>query len=356
MAATQQMSLNITDSSESAAYANALMQPTPATKAAMMEAFLQTYPHSAGRYSLLVALLGIYWSIPDPEKTLITAKTILADNPHDLRALMFAVRSEVVMSQKAKSSDPKTAARILDDAAEFARKGLSASQPSGMSDLSYQNMKTTATDLFGNVLAMDAEATMDTEGPTPEPTQSAQAKLEPSAEEPGFVPEKTETTRSPRKTVATRSKAPTMKPGPPSASKSVAAAEREECHPVNQAILVTTRSLTGPAECHGETEATLTNRLKDTVECEVVFHQNGIFEPRTASKIEIAPGQTIQGELEGVLTCNTDNASVQRICYRAAEIKAGSCWDHAKAHWNAEATTTTARHPAKTTSLASRSH
>src|ERR1700734_3321271 len=85
--------ITIKDAAEYNAYANATSQSNPAAKAQAIEAFLQQYPNSVAKVSLLQELMNDYQSI-SADKTLDAAKRLLQADPNNLRALTFVVYLE----------------------------------------------------------------------------------------------------------------------------------------------------------------------------------------------------------------------------------------------------------------------
>src|SRR5271163_2378544 len=73
------------------AYNDAIGQATPAARAAAIEAFLQKYPDSKVKNSMLNQLLTAYQQAGDQANMLKTAKIILGSDPNNLRAALVYV-------------------------------------------------------------------------------------------------------------------------------------------------------------------------------------------------------------------------------------------------------------------------
>ena len=121
---SQQNQITIKDPAEYNAYTNAIGQSTPAAKAAAIESFLQQYPNTVVKNSMLEQLVSAYQATGDTAKTYDAAKRLLAVEPDNLRALTFVV---YVDKSQANGDQAK-----LEDAAANAKKGLSAAKPADM--------------------------------------------------------------------------------------------------------------------------------------------------------------------------------------------------------------------------------
>ena len=155
--------ITIKDPAEYAAYTNAIGQPTPQAKAAAIEAFLQKYPNSQVKNDLLDTLMQIYYPIDD-QKTVDTAKRLLESDPNNLRAIIVIVYKDKAKGTTALSTNPQSAIPILDEAAQYAQKGLSATKPASMPEADFEKLKTSTTPAFYGAIALDDEAKKDNPG------------------------------------------------------------------------------------------------------------------------------------------------------------------------------------------------
>lgn len=135
------------------AYNDAISQTTPQTKAPALEAYLTAYPQSAVKADTLQTLMLAYSSF-DPAKTVSTADRLLQVDPNNLRALTF----EVYFRRQAadQQTDPAAKQTALDQAADFAQKGLAATKPKDMSDEDFAKVKAAATPVFYSAIATAA--------------------------------------------------------------------------------------------------------------------------------------------------------------------------------------------------------
>ena len=155
--------ITIKDPAEYNAYESAVGQATPQAKAAALEAFLQKYPNTVVKTDVLETLMRIYQPI-DADKAVATAKRLLAVDPNNLRAIFFIVYLDKSRGAAALVTNPSTAVPILDEAAEYAQKGLNAPKPAGMSDADFEKLKTAANPTFYGAIALDDEAKKDNPG------------------------------------------------------------------------------------------------------------------------------------------------------------------------------------------------
>ena len=155
--------ITITDPAEYNAYESAVGQATPQAKAAALEAFLQKYPNTVVKTEVLETLMRIYQPI-DADKAVATAKRLLAVDPNNLRAIFLIVYIDKSKGAAALKTNPSTAVPILDEAAEYAQKGLNAPKPAGMSDADFEKLKTAANPTFYGAIALDDEAKKDNPG------------------------------------------------------------------------------------------------------------------------------------------------------------------------------------------------
>ena len=142
---SQQNQITIKDPAEYNAYTNAIGQSTPAAKAAAIESFLQQYPNTVVKNSMLEQLVSAYQATGDTAKTYDAAKRLLAVEPDNLRALTFVV---YVDKSQANGDQAK-----LEDAAANAKKGLSAAKPADMSQADFDKLKAVADPIFYSAIA-----------------------------------------------------------------------------------------------------------------------------------------------------------------------------------------------------------
>jgi hypothetical protein len=148
-AQNQPGSIQIKDPAEYNAYQMAITQTDPKAQAAALESFLQTYPQTQVKQSVLDKLVDIYQTTGDPDKELSADTRLLQIDPNNLKAILYSV---VIKKQQAQKANDQQAA---DDAAALARKGLTAPKPSDLSDDEWKKLTTAAYPLFHSAIAFD---------------------------------------------------------------------------------------------------------------------------------------------------------------------------------------------------------
>ncbi|HEX4019620.1 MAG TPA: hypothetical protein VHX63_00615 [Acidobacteriaceae bacterium] len=154
LAQAGQSTITIKDPAEYNAYTTAVSQSTPAAQASAIEQFLQQYPNSVVKQDMLQRLMGAYQQTGNTDKMLDTAKRLLEVDPNNLRAL--ALSSYLLRSQAAQKTNPADAQPLLDQAAQYAERGLKATAPeSGPDAASFSTVKTAVTPIFDGAIAAD---------------------------------------------------------------------------------------------------------------------------------------------------------------------------------------------------------
>jgi hypothetical protein len=131
------------------AYQLATTQTDPKAKAAALESYLQTYPQSKVKNSMLDQLIDAYQATGDNDKTLSAASRLLQVDPNNMKAIFISVY--IKKGQGAKTGDAQT----LDDAATLARKGLVTPKPAATPDADWKKLTDTAYPIFHSALALD---------------------------------------------------------------------------------------------------------------------------------------------------------------------------------------------------------
>jgi hypothetical protein len=149
--------ITIKDPAEFNAYQMATTQADPKAKAAALEGFLQAYPQSVVKNSVLVLLLETYQGLGDQDHVVSTAGRVLQVDPNNFEALYLSVVIKRIQCNR--SIDPKTGktndAQTCDDGATMAAKGLAVSKPAGTSDDDWKKQTGAAFPIFHSMIALD---------------------------------------------------------------------------------------------------------------------------------------------------------------------------------------------------------
>jgi tetratricopeptide (TPR) repeat protein len=145
-----QDSITIKDPAEFNAYQLATTQGDPATKAADLENFLQTYPQSVVKKAVLDQLVDIYYqNLKNPDKTVSAASRMLQLDPNNLKAILYSV---VIKKQQCEQTSD---AQTCDDAAALAHTGLGAPKSADIADGDWKTLTAAAYPIFHSAIAMD---------------------------------------------------------------------------------------------------------------------------------------------------------------------------------------------------------
>ncbi len=132
------------------AYQNAMTQTDPQIKAADLETFLETYPQSPVKKTVLETLMDTYYlGLKDQDKTLSAATRLLQLEPDNLKAILYSVL--IKKGQCGSTSDAQT----CDDAAALAQKGLTVPKPADIADTEWKTLTTAAYPIFHAAIGLD---------------------------------------------------------------------------------------------------------------------------------------------------------------------------------------------------------
>ncbi len=146
----------IKDPAEYNAYVTALNQSDASAKAQALETFLQQYPNSVVKVGALELLMATYQQLGNSQKVLDTANRVLQADPNNLRALALLT---YIHRQQAEAGGPN-AAQALQQAAQFAQKGMqaiqTASKPAEVTPADWEKLKAQTQTIFAGAAGMAA--------------------------------------------------------------------------------------------------------------------------------------------------------------------------------------------------------
>ncbi len=141
--------ITIKDPAEFNAYQTAITQNDPKAKAAALESFLQTYPQSVVKNTVLDSLIDSYEKLGSADQTLSAASRLLQVDPNNMKAITISVL--IKKGQCGKTNDAQT----CDDAAALATKGLGVPKPAGVSDDDWKKQTGALYPIFHSTIALD---------------------------------------------------------------------------------------------------------------------------------------------------------------------------------------------------------
>ena len=141
--------ITIKDPAEFNAYQFATSQSDAKTKASQLENFLNTYPQSVVKTTVLDQLMDTYQALGDADNALKAANRLLEVDPNNLKAVFMAVY--VKKTQCGKTQDAQT----CDDAAALGKKGLLIAKPAAISDDDWKKQTAATYPSFHSAIALD---------------------------------------------------------------------------------------------------------------------------------------------------------------------------------------------------------
>src|ERR1039458_6530549 len=141
--------ITIKDPAEFNAYQFAASQTDAKTKASQLENFLQTYPQSVVKNSVLDQLMDTYQGMGDNDKALGAATRLLQVDPNNMKAVFISVY--IKKNQCGKTQNAQT----CDDAAALAHKGLLLPKPAATSDADWKKLTEATYPAFHSAIALD---------------------------------------------------------------------------------------------------------------------------------------------------------------------------------------------------------
>lgn len=141
--------LTIKDPAEFNAYQMFSTQTDPKAKAAAGEQFLEKYPQSVVKGTVLDQMIDAYQAAGDQNGVLSTATRELQVNPNSLKAILYSV--VIKKQQCGQTSDAST----CDDAAALSQKGLTVPKPADIQEPEWQKLTNAAYPIFHSTIALD---------------------------------------------------------------------------------------------------------------------------------------------------------------------------------------------------------
>jgi len=149
--------ITIKDPAEYNQYKMADGQADPKARAAGLESFLQTFPQSVVKATVLDSLLNTYQQLNDTDGVVKTGSRLLQIDPNNMKAIFLTVLVKEQQCKKSvdqksgKSTDPTT----CDDAAAMSTKGLATPKGAGVSDDDWKKQTDATYPVFHSAIAFD---------------------------------------------------------------------------------------------------------------------------------------------------------------------------------------------------------
>jgi hypothetical protein len=148
--------ITIQDPAEFNAYQNASTQTDPAQMCSALESFLQAYPQSVVKKSVLDQMIQCYQKSNQPDKVISAASRLLQVDPNNPQAIFTAVYfKKAACTKSVDASGVSSDTQTCDDAAALAQKGLALAKPASMSDADWVKFTGVALPIFHSMIALD---------------------------------------------------------------------------------------------------------------------------------------------------------------------------------------------------------
>jgi phosphate transport system substrate-binding protein len=87
-----------------------------------------------------------------------------------------------------------------------------------------------------------------------------------------------------------------------------------QCHSMDQAVQIEDAMPSGHGHCAGESDYWFTNTSGQAIDCAIIFHKNGRFDPSSVLNFSLAPGEK-SGGTGKISTCGADSGQMQYQCF-----------------------------------------
>jgi hypothetical protein len=87
-----------------------------------------------------------------------------------------------------------------------------------------------------------------------------------------------------------------------------------QCKSLDQPVQINDEEPSGAGHCAGEADFYFTNVSGQKIDCAVIFHKNGQFDPNSVVKFTLSPGQKLGGPGK-ISACGSDSAQMQYQCF-----------------------------------------
>jgi FKBP-type peptidyl-prolyl cis-trans isomerase len=97
-----------------------------------------------------------------------------------------------------------------------------------------------------------------------------------------------------------------------------------QCKPLNQAVQIEDAMPTESGHCVRESDFWFTNTSAQAIDCAIIFHKNGGFDPASVLTFSLSPGEKTGG-VGKIWTCGADSGQMQYQCFSHAASGSNSC-------------------------------
>jgi hypothetical protein len=344
----------IKDPAEYNAYIGAIQQKDPALQISAFENFLAQYPSTVMRATTLQVLMGDYQQTNNMSKTVDTAIQLLAVDPDNIRALVM-----LAYIDRAKAQNDPNARQELAEAKKYGQMGLEAlpkfNKPAGTSDADFQRTRDQMAGIFN--AAVGLAALNDKDYATARTALRlatdinprdfavvyplALAYVGPTPADPGVAPDPVNALWFIARacTLAPTAQAPQLETYGKSLYTKFRGSEQgwadllasakasdspPQCSRLDDAVKIEDAMPSGPGHCAGESDYWFTNTSGQAIDCAIIFHKHGRFDPSSALNFSLAPGEK-SGGTGKISSCGADSGQMMYQCFSRTQNTAANC-------------------------------
>ncbi len=97
-----------------------------------------------------------------------------------------------------------------------------------------------------------------------------------------------------------------------------------QCNSLDQGVQIEDAMPSGPGHCAGEADFWFTNASGQAIDCAIIFHKNGRYDPGSLLTFALSPGEKLGGTGK-ISSCGADSGQMQYQCFAHTENAANSC-------------------------------
>jgi Skp family chaperone for outer membrane proteins len=99
--------------------------------------------------------------------------------------------------------------------------------------------------------------------------------------------------------------------------------DQSGCDPLDQVVQIEDARPSGSGHCEGESDFWFKNASKEAIDCAIIFHKNGRFDPASVLNFSLQPGER-SGGTGKISTCGADSGEMQYQCFAHSKYAAAN--------------------------------
>jgi Skp family chaperone for outer membrane proteins len=97
-----------------------------------------------------------------------------------------------------------------------------------------------------------------------------------------------------------------------------------QCDALDKGVQIEDARPTGAGHCEGESDFWFTNTSAQAMDCAIIFHKSGRFDPASVLTFSLKPGEK-SGGTGKISTCGADSGEMQYQCFAHSEYGGATC-------------------------------